>query len=358
MARGAAGLGGLVVLLGLILASSASAAAGGAGGEVLVVYFRDHVVYDSGDLGVCGVNYVVGPGLVLDDLAASMASRGARLLDGRDPALVAEAVDMLRESVGGVLEQGGVNGRVMAGSVPVGGGMLPFALVSVPESSDVGSLARLLGQAAGRVEPLVGADVVVVIQVVPDDLLGPVDLGGLRRAVELVRDAVVEAVEVASGKGEPGSAEVALLAEALERLAGGAAYVSVEWPEPGFGDPLYISIDVSVADNEVDKEAVVDLVRAIRGLVGCEYPLVLGLSEIPAVKPLPLVTRAPDNTGGAVEAGGAGRAAVAPGGDEAVAAGPAGEAGAAGGRAWGSWIAAALAAALAPVAAVALARRL
>ena len=287
-------LSGLILLLSLLLAPLASppAIGEGSGEGVLVIYFRAQVVYDSGDLNACGVNYVVKPNLKLVDLVSD--SKDARL---GEPSLVAKAVEALRSSIEEALKRGNATGRVFAGSMPIGGGRILFALVSVPESSDIASLARLLGQAAGRVEALINASVTVVLQVIPDDLFKPVNLSELRNAVEAARSAIVEAIEVASDNREPESGEVAVLAEALKRLIGGDKFIMrIEWPEPELGDPLYVSIDLTVTSASITKEAVEDVIKAIRGVIGCEYPLVLGLADFPIVQTLSLIVNGSDTS--------------------------------------------------------------
>ncbi len=291
MVESVARLVGLALLLGLLLAPlTLPTASESYGGGIPVIYFRDYVIYDSSGLNACGVNYVVKPNLKLMDL---IVSKGAKL---REPSLVATAVEALRSSIEDALKRGNVTGRVFTGSMPIGRGRIPFAIVSVPESSDVASLSRLLGQAASRVGALINANVTVVLQVVPDELFKPVNLSELRRAIKIVESALVEAIEVASGKKEPGSREVAVLAEALKRLSGGneTLIMRIEWPEPEFGDPLYVSIDLTVMSASITKEAVEDVVKAIRGIIGCDYPLVLGLADFPLVQPDVLIVNASD----------------------------------------------------------------
>ncbi len=256
--------------------------------EVKVVYFRDYVVYDSSSINACGVNYVVKPSLKLWEL---VTSSGVRALRETSPSLLAEAVGMLRSSLERALGESGVSGRILAGSMPVGEGRVLFAVVSVPESSDVTAISGALGEAARSVESVVGADVIVVLQVVPDDLFGSPDASGLREAVETVRKALFEAIEVAGGGGEASSSEVARIADALKRLGGegGVRALYIEWPEPEHHDPPYISIDIAVAGSNPSKEAVEDLIGAIRGLIGCDYPLVLGLADFPLTRPDVLV---------------------------------------------------------------------
>jgi len=262
-----------------------SVASTGGVDRVSVVYFRDSVVYDSRDLGVCGVNYVVNQRFMLTDFMHPHM----RVLHAGSPSVLAKAIGLLNSSLEAVLRENNITSRVFTGSQPVGGGSVPFAIISVPSSVNTGLVSKLLGQAAGRVEKQIGADVVVVLQVLPDDLFRPVNLSDLRESVKAVRAALFNAMEVASGDKTPGSREVAMLADALKRLRGDNGDISevrIGWPEPEFGDPLYVNVDIAVTNaSTIDKEAVGNLVKAIRNIIGCNYPLVIGIANSPIAEP-------------------------------------------------------------------------
>ena len=277
MARSVVRLLGLLLLAAFLAAPLvALQAAGGGPGTIRVVYFRDFVVYGGGDLGVCGVNYIIGGGLELGALAPPA---GLRLLPAGPPETLEQAVDAVNATVWSVLKEAGVRGWVAVVPEPREGGWALYAIVSVPESADVDALRAALERAAGEAGAALGADVVVVIQVLPDDLFAVNDPHGLRAASDAL-GRVLKAAWAALRGEEPPSAEAAALAQALEKL--GARQVILERPGPG--KPLYVSVQLSVESPSVDLGALRDLVRTVRGVIGCGYPLVVSIHHSPIIR--------------------------------------------------------------------------
>ena len=277
MARSVVRLLSLLLLAAFLAAPLVALQAAGKDPDMIrVVYFRDFVVYGSGDLGACGVNYIVRGGLEPGALAPPA---GLRLLPAGPPETLEQAVDTVNASIWGALREAGAEGWVAVVPEPREGGWALYAIVSVPESADVDALRAALERAAGEAGAALGADVVVVVQVLPDDLFAVNDPHGLRAASDAL-GRVLRAAWAALRGEEPPSAEAAALAQVLEKL--GARQVILERPGPG--KPLYVSVQLSVESPSVDLGALRDLVRTVRGVIGCGYPLVVSIHHSPIIR--------------------------------------------------------------------------